>query len=151
MWEINALLLFIALYFFVSLGRVWRAWKVTQSGEKRVLILLFHNCGRSAERVMWDMLRLKSWYDHDLSFLVIDDHSQDDTLLVLTTVRKKVPFTLLPTRLGKKIAAILLWQGKNVHFLLIGPEESPKTVRRKILALLNQDQKRRKSNKRLLL
>jgi hypothetical protein len=139
MWEIYLLLLLFTVYCLIFLGRVFRGRKQIPGGKKRILILLMHNCGKCAEKIMWDILRLKSWHEWDFNLIVIDDQSQDDTLLMLNAFRKKAPFCLLPTILGKKIAAILLWQGKHVYILPIGAGASPQEVRSKLLAWLNQD------------
>ncbi len=92
MWEIYLLLLLFTVYCLIFLGRVFRGRKQIPGGKKRILILLMHNCGKCAEKIMWDILRLKSWHEWDFNLIVIDDQSQDDTLLMLNAFRKRHPF-----------------------------------------------------------
>mgnify|MGYP000844588324 CR=1 FL=1 len=75
-WGI-ALLSVIVGYFLILVAMVWSACKAKIEGDRLILILIFKNAGASVEAVMWDLFRLKSWDYQGLSFMVIDDKSDD--------------------------------------------------------------------------
>lgn len=135
---IIVLLSLIAGYFLSLAGTVCLKWKANLAGKKIILILIFRNSEESVEAIMWDLLRLKSWNYQDLSFMVIDDKSYDDTLLVLKNLRKRHSFLLISDSLGKRFERIMKLQGKKVLFLTINGSESPRLVRKRIVFLLNQ-------------
>lgn len=125
-------------YFFILAASVWLNSKAALKGKKTILILVLKNCAETAEAIMWDLFRLKSWNYRDLSFLVIDDKSEDDTLCILQTLRRDYPFLLISASLGKRYERIKKLQGEKVRVLKVDGTQSPRLVRKKIIFLLNQ-------------
>jgi hypothetical protein len=76
---IIALLSLIVGYFLILGALAWSAYKAKIEGDRMVLILIFKNAQVLVEAVMWDLFRLKSWYYQNVSIMVIDDKSDDDT------------------------------------------------------------------------
>lgn len=136
-WIIPLLILVIG-YFIGLLGAAWVKGKRNIREKRAVLIMVFRNSGKSAEAIIWDLFRLKSWRYHDLNFIVVDDKSDDDTLLILKALQKKHPFILINSTEEKSFDQIMGYYGKGVPVLRVDGAESPSAVRKKIIFLLNQ-------------
>ena len=116
----------------------WSAYKAKIEGDRMVLILIFKNAQVLVEAVMWDLFRLKSWYYQNVSIMVIDDKSDDDTFYILKKLQKRFSFILISASMGKSLEQILNRHGNNVGVISISGADNPRLVRKKIFLLLNR-------------
>jgi hypothetical protein len=140
-WLFSAIT-FLAGYIVFLLRTVCHMWRMKKKSHKLCIIVRFKGGADIVEAVLWDLFRLQSWDNYDFDLLVIDGCFNKEVSLILKILHRKYHFVLV-----KLTSCPASWFGGRdgylgIRLLEVTGEESLRVIRRKLIAILNESDKR---------